>query len=432
MGKAQVAKLDKLLKGGAWTNATARKREKAAQRLVERGVSAAWVRKIGVDAQTRLKDLPGSTKAERRESRAVRDEVLERAKTAFAKLLGYQPNATFMQGVSILQDPREVAAIMDGLPKPTPPQPPPAAEQAPAPAPAATVAPAPAATAAAAPAPAPAATVAPAPAATAAPAPSAVSNLASAIGGVVSNVASAIGLATPAKTMDDLLQLMRTATANNSPLPTYDEIVTEGYGDVVSREQYTAAAAAAAAAADSDASSSDLSFDTASTLGLANAPAGTDAATMAAGTVDHQGNSLAGHNDSASQVGSTLGVPKPNVAVQQMAGTLASVAREASSMSQEEEIMTARKLANEPQIQRLVEAGVLSWKDIIQDKANPTLVSPAKLQAAVARLQALEERQATQYQRAYATYQKQSVMAYNRPIAGTNFTMWQPPQYARS
>jgi hypothetical protein len=412
MGKAQVAKLDKLLKGGAWTNATARKREKAAQRLVERGVSAAWVRKIGVDAQTRLKDLPGSTKAERRESRAVRDEVLERAKTAFAKLLGYQPNATFMQGVSILQDPREVAAIMDGLPKPTPPQPPPAAEQAPAPA--------------------PAATVAPAPAATAAPAPSAVSNLASAIGGVVSNVASAIGLATPAKTMDDLLQLMRTATANNSPLPTYDEIVTEGYGDVVSREQYTAAAAAAAAAADSDASSSDLSFDTASTLGLANAPAGTDAATMAAGTVDHQGNSLAGHNDSASQVGSTLGVPKPNVAVQQMAGTLASVARKASSMSREEEIMTARKLANDPELQRLVEAGVLSWKDIIQDKANPTLVSPAKLQAAVARLQALEERQATQYQRAYATYQKQSVMAYNRPIAGTNFTMWQPPQYARS
>jgi hypothetical protein len=64
-------------------------------------------------------------------------------------------------------------------------------------------------------------------------------------------------------------------------------------------------------------------------------------------------------------------------------------------MSQEEEIMTARKLANDPQLQRLVEAGVLSWKDIIQDKANPTLVSPAKLQAAVARLQALEERQAT-------------------------------------
>ena len=101
-------------------------------------------------------------------------------------------------------------------------------------------------------------------------------------------------------------------------------------------------------------------------------------------------------------------------------------------MSQEEEAQKARQLAQDPQLQRLVEAGMISWKDIIQDKENPTLVSPEKLQTAVARLQALEEQQSTQYQRDYATYQKQSVMASNRPIPGTSFTMWQPPRYARA
>jgi hypothetical protein len=40
MGKAEVAKLDALLKGGAWTG-NANKREKAAKRLVKAGVSAA-------------------------------------------------------------------------------------------------------------------------------------------------------------------------------------------------------------------------------------------------------------------------------------------------------------------------------------------------------------------------------------------------------
>ena len=101
-------------------------------------------------------------------------------------------------------------------------------------------------------------------------------------------------------------------------------------------------------------------------------------------------------------------------------------------MSREEEAVKARQLAQDPRIQRLVEAGVISWKDIIQDKENPTLVSPDKLNTAVARLQALEEQQATQYQREYARYQKQSVMAYNRPIPGTSFTMWQPPRYVRT
>jgi hypothetical protein len=61
-------------------------------------------------------------------------------------------------------------------------------------------------------------------------------------------------------------------------------------------------------------------------------------------------------------------------------------------MSREEEAVKAKQLAEDPQIQRLVEAGVISWKDIIQDKENTTLVSPGKLQTAVARLQALEER----------------------------------------
>ena len=111
---------------------------------------------------------------------------------------------------------------------------------------------------------------------------------------------------------------------------------------------------------------------------------------------------------------------------------LSSIASEAPSMSREEEAVKARQLAQDPRIQRLVEAGVISWKDIIQDKENPTLVSPDKLNTAVARLQALEEQQVAQYQREYARYQKQSVMAYNRPIPGTSFTMWQPPRYARA
>ena len=101
-------------------------------------------------------------------------------------------------------------------------------------------------------------------------------------------------------------------------------------------------------------------------------------------------------------------------------------------MSQEEEAQKARQLAQDPRLQRLVEAGAISWKDIIQDKADPMLVSQDKLNRAVARLQALEEQEDARYQREYATYQKQSVMAYNRPIPGTTFTMWQPPRYARA
>jgi hypothetical protein len=38
-------------------------------------------------------------------------------------------------------------------------------------------------------------------------------------------------------------------------------------------------------------------------------------------------------------------------------------------MSREEEAVKAKQLAEDPQIQRLVEAGVISWKDIIQDKS---------------------------------------------------------------
>jgi hypothetical protein len=122
----------------------------------------------------------------------------------------------------------------------------------------------------------------------------------------------------------------------------------------------------------------------------------------------------------------------PPIEMTSAASEIATIARETASMSREEEAVKAKQLAEDPQIQRLVEAGVISWKDIIQDKENPTLVSPGKLQTAVARLQALEEQQSTQYQREYANFQRQSVMAYNRPIAGTSFTMWQPPQYARA
>eukprot|EP01047_Picozoa_sp_COSAG01_P066314 COSAG01_NODE_9126_length_2543_cov_14.023322_2_plen_161_part_00 len=139
---------------------------------------------------------------------------------------------------------------------------------------------------------------------------------------------------------------------------------------------------------------------------------------------------------SALTAGTSAPSPPPpapeSVAVEEMASTLESVAREVSSMSQEEEAQKARQLAQDPQLQRLVEAGMISWKDIIQDKENPTLVSPEKLQTAVARLQALEEQQSARYQRDYATYQKQSVIAFNRPIPGTSFTMWQPPRYARA
>jgi hypothetical protein len=43
-------------------------------------------------------------------------------------------------------------------------------------------------------------------------------------------------------------------------------------------------------------------------------------------------------------------------------------------------------MAQDPQIQRLVATGVLDWKDIIQNKEDPELVSPEKLRTAVARL----------------------------------------------
>ena len=101
-------------------------------------------------------------------------------------------------------------------------------------------------------------------------------------------------------------------------------------------------------------------------------------------------------------------------------------------MSAAEESRTAEQLANDPRIQRLVDAGVMRWSDIIQDKQDPALVSDAKLQTAVDRLQALENQESTQYQQEYAQYQKAQVMGYNRPIAGTPFTIWQPPQYAKS
>jgi hypothetical protein len=51
------------------------------------------------------------------------------------------------------------------------------------------------------------------------------------------------------------------------------------------------------------------------------------------------------------------------------ASEIATIAREAASMSREEEAVKAKQLAEDPQIQRLVEAGVISWKDIIQDKS---------------------------------------------------------------
>ena len=112
--------------------------------------------------------------------------------------------------------------------------------------------------------------------------------------------------------------------------------------------------------------------------------------------------------------------------------SLQPVATEASSMSAAEESRTAEQLANDPRIQRLVDAGVMKWSDIIQDKQDPALVSDAKLQTAVDRLQALENQESSQYQQEYAQYQKAQIMGYNRPIAGTPFTIWQPPKYAKS
>lgn len=111
---------------------------------------------------------------------------------------------------------------------------------------------------------------------------------------------------------------------------------------------------------------------------------------------------------------------------------LSQVAAEQQSMSQEQLEQTAERLAQDPQIQRLVAAGVLDWKDIIQNKEDPELVSPEKLRTAVARLNALEQQAQGRYGQAYATYQRDRVRAHNRPITGTSFTMWQPPQYAKA
>jgi hypothetical protein len=224
----------------------------------------------------------------------------------------------------------------------------------------------------------------------------------------------------------------------------YDDAAGVGFGDLVAETRDSSSddnfmsdgesSDVGASASDASAAEAAARMEAWATVTGSNVAPAPAAAAAPAPAVLVDGTGIVPHVPAPAPAPAPAAAPPlaPESLVSEEMSTLASVARKASSMSREEEIMTARKLANDPELQRLVEAGVLSWKDIIQDKANPTLVSPAKLQAAVARLQALEERQATQYQRAYATYQKQSVMAYNRPIAGTNFTMWQPPQYARS
>jgi L-lactate utilization protein LutC len=111
---------------------------------------------------------------------------------------------------------------------------------------------------------------------------------------------------------------------------------------------------------------------------------------------------------------------------------LSQVAAEQQSMSQEQLEQAAERLAQDPQIQRLVAAGVLDWKDIIQNKEDPELVSPEKLRTAVTRLNAMEQQAQGRYDQAYATYQRDRVRAHNRSIAGTSFTMWQPPQYTKA
>ena len=101
-------------------------------------------------------------------------------------------------------------------------------------------------------------------------------------------------------------------------------------------------------------------------------------------------------------------------------------------MSEMEAKAKAAEFANDPDIQRLVEAGVMSWRDIIKNKSDPDLQDKAKLRGLVNKLEALEQRKKNAYKQQYARYQQLSVAAYNRPIQGTPFKIWQPARYANA
>ena len=193
------------------------------------------------------------------------------------------------------------------------------------------------------------------------------------------------------KTKGELMEYLSTLDA----FPSYEQLLEQGFGDVVSEADYKRMVAAASTPSTppssvleaDETSDEDVFEDTVSP------PMVTPAAAPA--PVMHTGHSVVSHAPAPPAPPSSPTPPVENPAVEKMASTLASVASEAPSMSQEEEAQKARQLAQDPRLQRLVEAGAISWKDIIQDKADPMLVSQDKLNRAVARLQALEEQAKT-------------------------------------
>ena len=102
--------------------------------------------------------------------------------------------------------------------------------------------------------------------------------------------------------------------------------------------------------------------------------------------------------------------------------------------AREEQLRTAKEkeLQEDPLIQRMLAAGIISLKDIIEGKTIKLLEDPATRQAVLNRLDTLEEQSKDKLASQVKRYNAEQTMAFTRTLPNSEFKMYVPPRYAKA
>jgi hypothetical protein len=87
-------------------------------------------------------------------------------------------------------------------------------------------------------------------------------------------------------------------------------------------------------------------------------------------------------------------------------------------------------MANDPLVQRMLAAGIISMKDIVKGDQIPMLENPQTKKAILQRLDVLERQAAGKQEALTKRHAAEQTMAFQRTIPNTKFKMYVPPRYA--